>query len=124
MNNQVKIVDKKNKVIVLALNNNRFNDICLEVQKKLAKKSFYGEVIFDLLISNGLSHNRFVSLKFDNDKFIYSTVKELKQVDDDVLDYTNNFYKKHKEYIHNSILPRTEKQRIIRFMGEDRLAYV
>ncbi|HWZ21111.1 MAG TPA: type II toxin-antitoxin system RnlB family antitoxin, partial [Cytophagaceae bacterium] len=36
-----------------------------------------GDVLFDLLISNGLSSNRFIGISFKTDKFDYSTIHEV-----------------------------------------------
>jgi hypothetical protein len=118
MKKPYKIVNSENKIIVLPLSNNRLDELCLSVEKTLKKKNYLGKVLFDLLMSNGLTSNRFVSISFKTDKFDYSTIKEETKVDENTFDLSNAFYSKKRAIIDTSCLSRVEKQRIILFLDK------
>lgn len=73
---------------------------------------FKGVVVFDLLLSNGNSVNRFISSVFDgvcfNDFVILNDQKEIQEV----RGISSVFYSKNHEFVENSILSKNEKRLI------------
>ncbi|WP_171051004.1 type II toxin-antitoxin system RnlB family antitoxin [Bacillus sp. BHET2] len=67
---------------------------------------FQGKVLFDLLLSNGVSSNRFLEAEFNGNTFDYTSFKPL-NVDVKLKIKVLEFYKKHVNYLENSILPRS-----------------
>lgn len=70
---------------------------------------FEGTVLFDLLLSNGVSSNRFVEAEFDGQSFIYNSFRIPSTIDDFIKEISVEFYKKHPEYLKSSILPKTQR---------------
>ena len=60
--------------MVYALDYFTISDYILEVEKELAAISHIGEVIFDLLTSNG-DHDRYYTMYFGGLRFDYKTIK-------------------------------------------------
>ena len=50
------------------------------ISSELANESYQGEVLFDLLLSNGFSPNRFLSMQFDGTKFLPQTTKKVEKI--------------------------------------------
>lgn len=73
------------------------------------KLLFKGKVIFDLLLSNGISSNRFVEAEFDGDKFKYTSFKALNNVDTGIVKESSDFYRKHSALLENSVLPNAHQ---------------
>jgi len=112
MKKTFKIIFKNELAIVLSLTNERIEEILANVEKELSKKEFSGVVVFDLLIGNGLS-DRFYKAKFEK-TINLKTFTSMKVVNDVVADCSNTFYAKKLDLIESSILPRIEKQKIIK----------
>jgi hypothetical protein len=70
---------------------------------------FKGKVLFDLLLSNGVSSNRFVEADYDGEKFDYSSFKTLNQVGLEIKKESSEFYRTHTEFLTNSILPNAHQ---------------
>ncbi|MFJ5717291.1 type II toxin-antitoxin system RnlB family antitoxin [Neobacillus sp. NPDC093127] len=73
------------------------------------KLLFKGKVIFDLLLSNGASSNRFVEAEFDGDKFNYNSFKALPEIDNCIAKLSSDFYRRHSDLLENSILPNAHQ---------------
>lgn len=73
------------------------------------KWNFKGKVIFDLLLSNGVSSNRFIEAEFDGDKFNYNSFKSLKDVDTLVVQKSSDFYQRNLSLLKNSVLPKSHQ---------------
>ncbi|WP_027716484.1 type II toxin-antitoxin system RnlB family antitoxin [Desulfuromonas sp. TF] len=107
--NLKKISDPECKYIVFSIDYHRIEDYITDLAKELTSKSFSGLVIFDLLLSNGLSSDRYVKAHFDGNKFLLQTMQPLDKVDDKIVKLSSNFYIKKPEYLERSILSRTQK---------------
>lgn len=69
------------------------------------QSQFRGKILFDLLLSNGVSSNRFIEANFDGDHFDYSSFKSLILVDGEIKKKLIEFYKKNTVLLENSVLP-------------------
>jgi len=76
----------------------------MDIEEEL-KYLFKGKVLFDLLLSNGMSSNRFVEALFDGERFDYSSFKSLNNVDAELKQESTIFYQNNSELLENSILP-------------------
>lgn len=74
-----------------------------DIEEEL-KPLFKGKVVFDLLLSNGLTSNRFVEAEFDGTRFNHASFKALKDVNDLIIREATNFYSIHSELLKNGIL--------------------
>src|SRR5690606_4485631 len=57
------------------------------------QRDYCGKVLFDLLLCNGNSSNRFVEAFFDGQKFEKTSFHVLSQVDDEIRRFSANHYK-------------------------------
>lgn len=73
------------------------------------KNHFQGKVLFDLLLSNGVSSNRFLEAEFDGSAFNYSSFKSLSNVNDLVKKGSSIFYQSNVEFLENSVLPNAHQ---------------
>ena len=79
------------------------------ISSELANESYQGEVLFDLLLSNGFSPNRFLSMQFDGTKFLPQTTKKVEKISKELLKEIYAFYYEHTEYVEQSSLPDVQK---------------
>lgn len=75
---------------------------------ELQVAGFKGVVVFDLLSCNGLSSNRFVKLFYDGSKFDRSTFCVVNNVDKNLLNQQDEFFRAHPQLLISSVLSRTE----------------
>lgn len=70
-----------------------------------------GDVVFDLLSSNGLEWNRFMSLYLDKGRFLIRSAKVLQDGSaiDSLVNFQLPFFRQHPEYLANSILTIEER---------------
>ncbi|MBU8967513.1 type II toxin-antitoxin system RnlB family antitoxin [Bacillus safensis] len=78
------------------------------IQEEL-KDRFEGKVLFDLLLSNGNSSNRYLEAEFNGFHFDFSSFKVLEKVDTFLKETTGRFYQNHPNYLPNSILPNAHQ---------------
>ncbi|MEK5428290.1 type II toxin-antitoxin system RnlB family antitoxin [Cytobacillus sp. FSL R7-0680] len=79
-----------------------------DIEKEL-NSQFQGKVLFDLLLSNGLTSNRFLEAEFDGRKFQYSSIKPVMNLDDLIKNESIHFYRENHDLLQNSVLPNAHK---------------
>lgn len=79
------------------------------ISDELAKENYKGEVLFDLLLSNGFTSNRFLSMQFDGKKLLPQTAKKIEEIPEKLLKEIYTFYFEHAEYVEQSSLPDVQK---------------
>ncbi|WP_436864761.1 type II toxin-antitoxin system RnlB family antitoxin [Bacillus fungorum] len=79
------------------------------IANELAQQGYSGEVLFDLLLSNGFTNNRFLKMRFDGNKILPNTSEILSELSTDLLKEIYDFYHGHPEYVDKSSLPDTQK---------------
>lgn len=79
------------------------------ISDELAKESYQGEVLFDLLLSNGFTPNRFLSMQFDGTKLLPQTARKINDIPEKLLKDIYAFYYEHAEYVEQSSLPDVQK---------------
>ena len=77
-----------------------------EIAHALADCAYSGRVVFDLLLANGQTSNRFVSARFDGHNFDRASFAVLSQGIDTLKQISLVFYHSHPELLENSVLPR------------------
>lgn len=90
---------------------------CLPViEQELSKMNFSGKVIFDLLLSNGYSSNRFIEAEVESSRVIRKSMKVISSsdLDDNFLELTHEFFRSQPNLIEkNFILLDKEKYSLI-----------
>ena len=64
-----------------------------------------GTILFDLLLSNGLSSNRYITAEYSEGKFDLMSFKELVNPPYELKLISTYFYQKHSNFLENSVLP-------------------
>jgi len=105
----------KSKVIIFCTS--YINTIsCLdEIEIELNKVNFAGTIIFDLLLANGYTSNRFIRAKFFNSKIQRTSMEVIKSLGlfPSIADKINSYYRNNPEFIKNSILSEKEQTMLI-----------
>ena len=84
-----------------------------KIEEDLRDIKFDGQVIFDLLLSNGYSSNRFVQATVKDSQINKSSIKILKTVDSLLLKKSHDFYSKNRKFVENSILGEQEQKELL-----------
>lgn len=79
-----------------------------EIEKEM-EFQFQGKVLFDLLLSNGLTSNRFLEAEFWDGKFQYTSIKPVNNLDNLIKKESIHFYRENIELLQNSVLPNAHK---------------
>jgi hypothetical protein len=86
------------------------------IEEDLSKINFSGKIIFDLLLSNGYSSNRFVEAEASEAKVNRRSMKVIdsSNLDEFLLGKTHDFYKSHPYLVEsNSILLDEQKYHLL-----------
>ncbi|WP_462153921.1 type II toxin-antitoxin system RnlB family antitoxin [Pseudoalteromonas piscicida] len=75
-----------------------------EIELHLKAKHYVGDVVFDLLCSNGNELNRFVTMTFDGSSFNRRTLNVLSNPPKELQVHQNLFYSQNEVHISNSVL--------------------
>jgi hypothetical protein len=103
-----KIPDSSYPYIVLSTSYRNPLEEISTIENEL-KNNFQGRVIFDLLLSNGCSSNRFLEAEFDGKHFKYTSFKPVDCVDEIIKDIVSSFYQNNMDYVNESVLPNAYK---------------
>jgi hypothetical protein len=83
------------------------------IAHELKSIGYKGEVIFDLVLSNGFSSNRFLKTDFDGEQLNIGKIKVLSKVKNNILDELYIFFYEHPQYIKASSLPEPQKYALL-----------
>lgn len=76
---------------------------------ELKSIGYQGDVIFDLVLSNGLSSNRFLKTDFDGEQLNIGKIEVLPKLKSNILDELYVFFYEHPQYVKASSLPEPQK---------------
>ncbi|MGH0555548.1 type II toxin-antitoxin system RnlB family antitoxin [Bacillus pretiosus] len=79
------------------------------IANELKSVDYKGEVIFDLVLSNGFSSNRFLKTDFDGDQLNIGKIEAFSKVKDNILDELYVFFYEHPQFVKASSLPEPQK---------------
>ena len=99
-NHKIVVIEEPNKTV--------YSQLTL-LNKKLQKKGFVGTVIFDRLISQGLTE-RFMAGYFDGKQLERNTIKVLESVDREILLQQNKYFSSNANLLTFSMLSRRERK--------------
>lgn len=86
---------------------NPLDNLC-EIEEIL-KSQGQGKVLFDLLLSNGNTSNRFIEAVFDGEKFITSSFKIPKCIDKSIKELSSQYYKDNEQFWNSNIVSNAFK---------------
>jgi Antitoxin to bacterial toxin RNase LS or RnlA len=79
------------------------------IARELNTIGYKGEVIFDLVLSNGFSSNRFLKTDFDGEQLNIGKIEVVSKVKCNILDELYSFFYEHPEYVKESSLPEPQQ---------------
>ena len=79
------------------------------IANELKSVDYKGEVIFDLVLSNGFSSNRFLKTDFDGNQLNIGKIEAFSKVKDNILDELYVFFYEHPQFVKASSLPEPQK---------------
>lgn len=115
MNQLFEIIDINNStIIVIGKTYCGLDYYISELEIELDRRQFRGEIIFDLLLANGLfNQNRFIQSYYFGNKIINFEVLNIKSIKLEYKRYINNYYLKNLDILGNGIL-RTKDIEILK----------
>ena len=102
---------KYNDIGYMIFSTSEYNptDFISNIEKDLLKEKYKGNVIFDLLLSNGNNYNRYLNAKFDGKKFDGNSYTLIDEPKNEIRQKSLDFYKKNISILENSILSKPIK---------------
>jgi hypothetical protein len=79
------------------------------IAHELKSIGYIGEIIFDLVLSNGFSSNRFLKTDFDGEQLNIGNIKVLSKMKSNILDELYEFFYQHPQFVKASSLPDPQK---------------
>jgi len=84
-------------------------DYISTIEQDLIQKSYLGNVVFDLLLTNGNNFNRYLKAYFDGDRFNRDSYKIIDDPQHQLKKRSVDFYQKNITFLENSILSKPIK---------------
>lgn len=99
--------------LIIGNDYSRIEEYILPLSQDLSKKKFKGDVVFDLLLSNGNNSTRFFKASFDGINIIPFSLKKLIDPELKILKKTTQYFYKNKSLLLNSVLSNREVERFL-----------
>jgi hypothetical protein len=84
----------------------------IEITNELYLINYEGKVVFDLLLTNGDSTNRFLISKFSNNQFVMKSFKKT-EMPLSIIEDAVEYYRNHPEFLSKSILTNSTVNEIL-----------
>lgn len=84
------------------------------IETDLKNRNFEGQIIFDLLLANGYTSNRFIQAKVVDHKINRFSMQVINSVSDFILKKSQEFYIKNRNFVEDSSLMDDEQQELLR----------
>ena len=94
------------KLLVLSVSYISPFDEIEELENDLREMNFKGIVLFDLILCNGVSPNRFIKSYFDGNSFYSNTFEIVSNIKDNIKLISSNFYKNNSDLIDKGVLSK------------------
>lgn len=79
------------------------------IGSELKSTGYIGEILFDLVLSNGFSSNRFLKTNFDGEQLNIGKVEVVSKLEGNILDEVYVFFYQNPQYVKASSLPEPQK---------------
>lgn len=83
------------------------------ISDELREINYKGEVIFELVLSNGFSSNRFLRTSFNGEELDIAGIEVLTQIKQNILNEIYTFLSENPQYIKASSLPEPQKYALL-----------
>jgi hypothetical protein len=111
MNSQFKLQQtniKNYEFVILSVDYARIDEYLDDIANNLKGFSYKGKMLFDLVMSNGLS-DRFYEAYFDGQRFDNKSFIKLTEIPCSIIEISNNFYRDNLFLLDNSVLTKPQK---------------
>ncbi|PVE15079.1 hypothetical protein DDA98_11565 [Clostridium perfringens] len=108
-NFMIKRINNTSEYIILSTSYISPLDELFDLEQELKILNFKGEIIFDLLLCNGLNDNRFLKGFFDGDYIDISNLTILNNIDSNIKKISKEFYINNSDLVEYSVLPDAHK---------------
>lgn len=80
------------------------------IAHELKSINYKGEIIFDLVLSNGFASNRFLKMSFNGEQLDVKNVEILSKLKSGILDELSLFFYHNPQYVRASSLSESQKE--------------
>lgn len=108
-NFMIKKINNTSEYIVLSTSYISPLDELFDLEQELKILNFKGEIIFDLLLCNGLNENRFLKGSFDGEYIDIANITIMSNVENYIKKISKEFYINNSQLIDYSVLPDSHK---------------
>ncbi|WP_179413427.1 type II toxin-antitoxin system RnlB family antitoxin [Mucilaginibacter sp. E4BP6] len=107
-------IKKINRFFYFVIGNDstRFDCLLPFVNEELKAKKFQGQIVFDLLLSNGNTNRRYFQSIFNGEKVDIANLSRLEHVPDEFIQISNKYLREHQQILNYGILSNAEINRI------------
>lgn len=97
-NIRLTILSKRNEAVVLFKRELYITDVLEEVVEELSNAHFDGNVVFDMLLTKGVTEH-YYRMQYCNNKFDYSSNAPLPNPTIDIIRISKAFYRSHPDFL-------------------------
>jgi hypothetical protein len=102
-------INQKYQYVVVATSYVNPVDELYNIEDELRQQQVNGTILFDLLLCNGISDNRYIEVYFDGDTFDISQYRILNDIDIEAKRIIYSFYLNHINMLEYSNLPNAQR---------------
>lgn len=102
-------INHKYKYVVVATSYVNPVDELYNIETDLRQQKFIGHVVFDLLLCNGITDNRYIEVYFNGNTFDIRQSKTLNDIDIEAKKAVYAFYISHTNMLEYSNLPKAQQ---------------
>ncbi|MBS5934615.1 MAG: type II toxin-antitoxin system RnlB family antitoxin [Clostridiales bacterium] len=102
-------INQKYKYVVIATSYVNPVDELYNIENDLRQQEFIGQVVFDLLLCNGITDNRYIEVYFNGNTFDINQSKILNDIDIETKKIIYSFYISHINMLEYSSLPKAQQ---------------
>ena len=113
--------DSAYQCVSISLSNDGLDHMYESLETELKDQKARGRILLDLLLSNGLRSERFISLFFDGQCLDLNSYKVENCIDSKIEDYCSKYYRSQPHLLENSVL--TKPQRFLFKKGKLKQSY-
>lgn len=100
-------LDDKGTCVIFSVNYRSPLEFIEEIEQELRSTPLCQKVVFDLLLSNGMTSNRYFEASFNGKKL--ENIRKCTAVDNDIKEVSHHFYQQNSSLLNNGILVNQQK---------------
>ena len=101
--------EKDYKYVVVATSYENPIDEIEDIEQELNNRKYYGKILFDLLLCNGMNSNRYIEMDFDVNYFDITSSIIIESPTENIKKFIYEYFRNRPLLIENSVLPRAQR---------------